>query len=204
MARRRSVPCERSLTRPLVPPRPLSPPLDPRTILPALATALTAGREPRLAFSAPPPARRADSDPNAARTSTQTADNACGASGAEHDSPAHLGIEWLAAQLDLVVRFATELRAHVHSLGPEARAVGRGGSGATPAEAGAARPLTSTEAADWLQVTADTVNAWCCQGRFPNARSLGRAGWRIPRCDLEALQLDMPSRGARRQGRRHA
>jgi hypothetical protein len=40
--------------------------------------------------------------------------------------------------------------------------------------------LTAQQFADRLQLDAETVNRWCRQGRFPRARSLGRAGWRIP------------------------
>ncbi|MCU0649027.1 MAG: helix-turn-helix domain-containing protein [Gemmatimonadaceae bacterium] len=40
--------------------------------------------------------------------------------------------------------------------------------------------LTSSELAALLVVSNDTISQWCREGVFPHAKSLRRAGWRIP------------------------
>jgi hypothetical protein len=62
------------------------------------------------------------------------------------------------------------------------------------------RKLTAVEAAERLQVTVETINGWCVAKRFPNAQALGRAGWRIPLSDIEALGVVSSRRGHMRGG----
>lgn len=48
--------------------------------------------------------------------------------------------------------------------------------------------LTVEEVAALLRVHPETVRNWLRAGRFPRARRLSRrAGWRIPREDVDAL-----------------
>jgi excisionase family DNA binding protein len=47
--------------------------------------------------------------------------------------------------------------------------------------------LSVSDVADKLKVDETTVRLWCRQGRFPNARQIGR-GWIIPVSDVEGFQ----------------
>jgi excisionase family DNA binding protein len=48
--------------------------------------------------------------------------------------------------------------------------------------------LTVEEVAALLRVHPETVRNWLRAGRFPHARRLSRrAGWRVPRKDVDAL-----------------
>jgi excisionase family DNA binding protein len=51
--------------------------------------------------------------------------------------------------------------------------------------------LTVPEVAERLRVHPETVREWLRAGRFPNARRISpRAGWRIPRGDVDQLGRD--------------
>jgi excisionase family DNA binding protein len=51
--------------------------------------------------------------------------------------------------------------------------------------------LTVVEVAELLKVHKETVREWLRAGRFPNARRISpRAGWRIPRRDVDQLGRD--------------
>lgn len=51
--------------------------------------------------------------------------------------------------------------------------------------------LTVPEVAARLKVHPETIREWLRAGRFPNARRLSRrAGWRIPRRDVDQLGRD--------------
>jgi len=48
--------------------------------------------------------------------------------------------------------------------------------------------LTVQEVAEILKVHKETVRVWLRKGRFPHARLISpRAGWRIPRADVDQL-----------------
>jgi len=48
--------------------------------------------------------------------------------------------------------------------------------------------LTVAEVAEQLKVHPETVRVWLRAGRFPHARLISpRAGWRIPRADVDQL-----------------
>jgi excisionase family DNA binding protein len=47
--------------------------------------------------------------------------------------------------------------------------------------------LSVSEVADRLKADVTTVRLWCRQGRFPNARQIGRS-WIIPDGDIESFQ----------------
>jgi excisionase family DNA binding protein len=52
--------------------------------------------------------------------------------------------------------------------------------------------LTVQEVAALLKLHPETVRVWLRQGLFPNAYHLPRkAGWRIPREDVEALKKEV-------------
>lgn len=73
---------------------------------------------------------------------------------------------------------------------------------ATPREAAGELPprkLTAAEAAERLQVQVPTINAWCVAGKFPSAQSLGKAGWRIPLAEVDAVRIELPTRGRMRR-----
>ncbi len=54
------------------------------------------------------------------------------------------------------------------------------------------RDLTVHEVAALLKVHPETVRVWLRRRLFPNAYHLpGRAGWRIPRQDVEALKKEV-------------
>jgi len=62
--------------------------------------------------------------------------------------------------------------------------------------------LTTTQAAERLQVANVTVRLWCRQGRFPNARAVDTPRgslWYIPERDIASFtppQLGRPSKAA--------
>jgi excisionase family DNA binding protein len=52
--------------------------------------------------------------------------------------------------------------------------------------------LTVQEVAEQLKIHPETVRVWLRQQLFPNAYRLpGRAGWRVPQGDIEALKKEV-------------
>jgi len=71
--------------------------------------------------------------------------------------------------------------------------------------------LTTTEAAERLNVADVTVRLWCRQGKFPNARAVSTPRgsiWYIPENDLKTFQQPKtgrpPKAPAKKRGRKAA
>jgi hypothetical protein len=115
-------------------------------------------------------------------------------------SPAPHDAELQLALLDQVIAHLNACRASLAQV-LEVRPTGSSGGGASQDAVLPPRKLSADEAAERLQVTPETINAWCIAKRFPNATSLGRAGWRIPVDEVDALNIAPKSRGRMRMRR---